>query len=173
MTRSELYRDLLHAAGVEYEIAIGMRTERGDAVVVALGRTEREFSERDRDVLDLACPVLEDALRTTQARGRLVHALAADPRPGTAVVLLDRGGEIELSTGTRTVGSPSTSTRPSIPAGSPGRSPSGSHCLRARRLSASATGGASPSGSSPVIRTHFCSRSRSAGSARRRSTASA
>ena len=97
LTRSELYRDLLHAAGVEYEIAIGMRTGRGDAVVVALGRTEREFSERDRDVLDVACPVLEDALRTTQARGRLVHALAADPLPGTAVVLLDRDGEIELS----------------------------------------------------------------------------
>ena len=33
-----------------------MRTERGDAVVVALGRTEREFSERDRDVLDIAAP---------------------------------------------------------------------------------------------------------------------
>ena len=97
LTRSELYRDLLHAAGVEYEIAIGMRTGRGDAVVVALGRTEREFSERDRDMLDVACPVLEDALRTTQARGRLVQTLAADPLPGTAVVLLDRDGEIELS----------------------------------------------------------------------------
>jgi DNA-binding CsgD family transcriptional regulator len=106
LARTELYRDLLHAAGVEYEIAIGMRTERGDAVVVALGRTEREFSERDRDVLDVACPVLEDALRTTQARDRLVPALAADPLPGTAadplpgtaVVLLNRDGEIELST---------------------------------------------------------------------------
>ena len=98
LARTELYRDLLHAAGVEYEIAIGMRTERGDAVVVALGRTEREFSERDRDVLDVAFPVLEDALRTTQARDRLAPAVAADPLPGTAVVLLNRDGEIELST---------------------------------------------------------------------------
>jgi DNA-binding CsgD family transcriptional regulator len=97
LTRSELYRRLLHAAGVEYEIAIGMRTGRGDAVVLALGRTEREFSERDRDVLDIACPGLETALRTTQARGRLVDALAGDPPPGTAVVLLNRDGEIELS----------------------------------------------------------------------------
>ena len=32
-----------------------------------------------------------------EARGRLVRALAADPPPGTAVVLLDRYGEIELS----------------------------------------------------------------------------
>src|SRR4029078_7929544 len=87
-----------HAAGVRYEVPLGRRTERGDAVVVALGRTEREFSERDRDVLDVACPVLEDALRTTQARDRLVPALAADPLAGTAVVLLNRDGEIELST---------------------------------------------------------------------------
>jgi DNA-binding CsgD family transcriptional regulator len=97
LTRSELYDYLLHAAGVEYEIAICMRGGRGEAVVLGLGRTEREFSERDRDVLDLACPVLEDALRTTQARGRLAQALAADPPPGTAVVLLNRDGEIELS----------------------------------------------------------------------------
>jgi hypothetical protein len=62
-----------------------------------LGRTEREFSERDRDVLDIAGPVLEGVLRATQARGRLVHALAAGPPPGTAVVLLNRDGEIELS----------------------------------------------------------------------------
>jgi len=97
LTRSELYDQLLHAAGVEYEIAIGMRSGHGEAVVVGLGRTEREFSERDRDVLDIACPVLEGALRATEARGRLAHALAADPPPGTAVVVLNRDGEIELS----------------------------------------------------------------------------
>jgi DNA-binding CsgD family transcriptional regulator len=97
LARGELYGDLLHASGVEYEIAIGMRTGRGEAVVAGLGRTEREFSERDRDVLDIARPGLEGALRTTQARGRLVRALADDPPPGTAVMLLDRDGEIELS----------------------------------------------------------------------------
>ena len=97
LTRGELYGDLLHAAGVEYEIAIGVRTGRGEAVVAGLGRTERGFSERDRDVLDIARPELEGALRATQARGRLVRALADDPPPGTAVMLLDRDGEIELS----------------------------------------------------------------------------
>ena len=97
LSRSELYNHLLHGAGVEYEIAIGLHSGRGEAVVVGLGRTEREFSERDRDVLDIASPGLEDALRTAQARGRLGQALAADPPPGTAVVLLNRDGEIELS----------------------------------------------------------------------------
>src|SRR5215216_5398509 len=97
LTRGELYGDLLHASGVEYEIAIGVRTGRGETVVAGLGRTERGFSERDRDVLDIAGPELEGALRATRARGRLVRALADDPPPGTAVLLLDREGEIELS----------------------------------------------------------------------------
>jgi DNA-binding CsgD family transcriptional regulator len=82
---------------VEYQIAIGMRTGRGAAVVVALGRTEREFSERDRDVLDVAQPGLESALRAAQARERLARALVGDPPPGVAVVLLNGAGEIELS----------------------------------------------------------------------------
>src|SRR5215210_208806 len=97
LTRGELYGDVLHAAGVEYEIAIGISSGRGEAVVAGLGRTERGFSERDRDVLDIARPGLERALRATQARGRLVRALADNPPPGTAVLLLDRDGEIELS----------------------------------------------------------------------------
>ncbi len=97
LSHSELYGELLHRSGVEYGIAIGLRTERRAAVVAGLGRTEREFSERDRDVLDLVRPALEDALRAAEARGRLVRALAADPPPGTAVVLLDRYGEIEQS----------------------------------------------------------------------------
>jgi DNA-binding CsgD family transcriptional regulator len=97
LSHSELYGDLLHLSGVEYEIAIGMRTGRGEAVVAGLGRTEREFSERDRDVLDIVRPGLEAALRGAAARGRLARALAAEPPPGTAVVLLDRYGEIELS----------------------------------------------------------------------------
>jgi DNA-binding CsgD family transcriptional regulator len=97
LSHSELYGELLHRSGVEYEIAIGMRTGRGETVVAGLGRTEREFSERDRDVLDIARPGLEAALRAAAARGRLVRALAAEPPPGTAVVLLDRYAEIELS----------------------------------------------------------------------------
>jgi hypothetical protein len=61
LSHSELYGDLLHGAGVEYEIAIGVRTERREAVVAGLGRTEYEFSERDRDVLDMVRPGLEHA----------------------------------------------------------------------------------------------------------------
>src|SRR4051794_8032712 len=47
LSHSRLYGDLLHASGVEYEIAIGVRAPGGETVVAALGRTERTFSERD------------------------------------------------------------------------------------------------------------------------------
>jgi len=98
LVHSELYGDLLHASGFEYGIAIGVRTGRGEAVVAGMGRTEFEFSERDRDVLDLVRPALEDAVRATEARGRLADSLESDPPPPTsAVVLLDRDGEIALS----------------------------------------------------------------------------
>ena len=97
LARSELYGDLLHPSGFVYGIAVGIRTGRGEAVVAGLGRSEREFSERDRDVLDLVHPGLEDALQAAEARERLVRALAANPPPGTAFVLLDRYGEIEHS----------------------------------------------------------------------------
>jgi DNA-binding CsgD family transcriptional regulator len=97
LSHSQLYGDLLHRTGIEYAIAIGVRTEHREAVVAGLGRTDRQFSERDRDILDLVRPALEDALRTAEARARLVRALAASPPPGTAVVLLDRYGEIEHS----------------------------------------------------------------------------
>jgi hypothetical protein len=56
LSHSHLYGDLLHRSGIEYAIAIAVRTERRTAVVAGLGRTQYEFSERDRDVLDLVRP---------------------------------------------------------------------------------------------------------------------
>jgi DNA-binding CsgD family transcriptional regulator len=94
---SELYGELLHPSGVEYAITVGVRTDRHEMLVAGLGRSERQFSERDRDVLDLVCPDLEDALRDARARERLDRAFATNPPPGTAVVLLDHYGEIEHS----------------------------------------------------------------------------
>jgi DNA-binding CsgD family transcriptional regulator len=95
--RSELYGDLLHRSGAEYGMSIGVSPRAHETVVLALGRHERQFSERDRDVLDLARPVIEGALQDSEARARLVRALASAPPPGTAVLLLDHYGEIEHS----------------------------------------------------------------------------
>jgi DNA-binding CsgD family transcriptional regulator len=97
LAHTELYGDVLHPAGVEYEMAIGVHPLRGAAVVASLGRSEREFSEHDRDVLDVVRPELETALTGARARERLVRALASNPPPGVAVMLLDRHGEVEHS----------------------------------------------------------------------------
>ena len=171
LARSELYRDLLHPAGVEYEIAIGMRTGRGEVVVAALGRTEFEFSERDRDVLDVAHPGLEGAMQTAQARERLGRVLAADAIPGTAVVLLDGSGEIVLSSSDAERWLAEHFGPAEHPGGCPRRSPSGSRCRRALPSSANKTAGASPSACCPVTHTHCCSRRRLRPSAPTRWTA--
>jgi DNA-binding CsgD family transcriptional regulator len=97
LQRSELYGELLHRSGGEYGISIAVRPYPGETLVFALGRHEREFSERDRDVLDLARPGLEHTLRLAEARQRLLLALASDPPAGTGVVLLDDSGEIQYS----------------------------------------------------------------------------
>jgi DNA-binding CsgD family transcriptional regulator len=95
LQRSDLYGELLHRSGVEYGISIAVRAHAGEAVVFALGRHERRFSERDRDVLDVARPGLEHALQLADARERLLLALASNPPPGTGVVLLDDYGEVQ------------------------------------------------------------------------------
>src|SRR5260370_42607878 len=83
MTQSELYGELLHPSGIEYDITIGMHTGHGEVLVAGLGRTDREFSQRDADVLDLVCPGLSLAVRAAGARARLVRALVADRPSGT------------------------------------------------------------------------------------------
>jgi len=102
--RSEIYGELLHRSSAEWGISFAVRVRSREAVVFALGRHEREFSERDRDVLNLARPVVERGLQTAEARERLARAVAADPPPGTAIVMLNDYGEIEQSSVMRTAG---------------------------------------------------------------------
>lgn len=94
LERGDLYGEFRHESGAEYGISIAVRPHAGEAVVFALGRHERRFSERDRDFLDVARPGLEHALQLADARQRLLLALATNPPPGTAVVLLDDYGEV-------------------------------------------------------------------------------
>ena len=97
LSHSQLYGDLLHPSGVEYAIAIGVRAERREMVVAGLGRSERQFSERDRDVLDLVQPALEAALREAGARERLVRAPPPTRRRAPPWCCSMRYGEIEQS----------------------------------------------------------------------------
>jgi DNA-binding CsgD family transcriptional regulator len=86
-------------SGAKYGISVAVRlAPRGAEVVVfALGRDQRCFSARDRDVLNVARPGLEHTLQLAEARQCLLLALASSPPPGTGVVLLDDYGEIQYS----------------------------------------------------------------------------
>jgi DNA-binding CsgD family transcriptional regulator len=97
LQRSELYADLLRPSGAQYGVSISVRPNRREAVVFALGRRDRDFSERDRDVLNVSQPVLEEALQGADARRRAARALDCDPSAATAAVALDEHGEIEQS----------------------------------------------------------------------------
>ncbi|HLH67277.1 MAG TPA: LuxR C-terminal-related transcriptional regulator [Solirubrobacteraceae bacterium] len=97
LSASALYAELLHRSEGDYGISISVRPHARETVVFALGRAERDFSERDRDVLDVARGPLQTAVREAGARRRAERALAAQS-PGTAVVLLDEHGEILRST---------------------------------------------------------------------------
>ena len=92
---SELHGEVPNRSGAHYGISIAVHAHPGEAVVFSLGRHERRFSERDRDVLDVARPGVEHALEMAQARERLLQALASSTPPGTAVLLLDDYGEIQ------------------------------------------------------------------------------
>jgi DNA-binding CsgD family transcriptional regulator len=97
LARKEIFGELLSASGSSYGISVGFVPQHNERIVIALGRGEREFSERERDLLDLATPAIASDLDQARARERLLRALAASPPPGTAVLLLDRYGEIEHS----------------------------------------------------------------------------
>lgn len=75
-----------------YRVAITWAAPPEPTVTIGLRRRERPFSVRDRDLLGLLSPSIRRELGAARAR-----ALAADPPPGCAVVLLDGYGEIVRS----------------------------------------------------------------------------
>ena len=95
--RLELYEEIYRRLGAEDQMAFGLP---GDVVIgVAFNRDRRNFSDRDRAVLEAVRPHMADAYRQTRARERaaaLVTALTTGvERAGGAVVALTRQGAID------------------------------------------------------------------------------
>jgi DNA-binding CsgD family transcriptional regulator/PAS domain-containing protein len=99
--RLELYGQLYRLLRTEFQIAVCLPSPPPLVVGVALNRERRDFSERDRAVLNLARLHLAQVYASAEARARLEGSLAALQRAaesdGEAVVLLDRSGRIELA----------------------------------------------------------------------------
>ena len=98
LTRGALYGDLLHATGVEYEIAIGMRSwsRRGGR---RRARTDGASSSPSATVTCSTSPIRASRARCRPPRPANAWVGCWRPTrcPGTAVVLLDGSGEIVLS----------------------------------------------------------------------------
>ncbi|HEX5928061.1 MAG TPA: LuxR C-terminal-related transcriptional regulator [Solirubrobacterales bacterium] len=97
----ELYDELYRVLGAEDQIAVGLP---GPLVIgIAMNRSRRDFSERDRAMLELLRPHLarayDQVLQRMQLQARL-GALEDDLAERGAVVLaLDRGGDIAAASG--------------------------------------------------------------------------
>ena len=89
---SALYQRVYAPMGIEHQMSIALATPRPAVVGLALNRFTRDFSERDRDVLNRIRPHLAQSWRQVRDHARLVTmvetatgALAAE---GAAVLLL-------------------------------------------------------------------------------------
>lgn len=92
-----LYGDLYAQIDAEDQLAFGLPG--GVTIGIALNRSRRGFSRRDRDLLDLIRPHLSQARRHVQARERKRDLVAALEQGlelmGGAIVMIDRSGRIE------------------------------------------------------------------------------
>ncbi len=80
----ELYNDLYKRIGAEDQISFGLP---GKVVIgVAMNRSRRSFSERDRAVLETLRPHLAQALRRTRARERASAMLSLLEQDGDAAL---------------------------------------------------------------------------------------
>jgi DNA-binding CsgD family transcriptional regulator len=101
---TDLYRLLYERMGVEYQMAFTLPSAPELLIGLALNRGRRDFSERDRAVLNLVRPHLiqaYDAAREYAALEQRLEALARGvDDAGRGIVVLERDGSAEFATQT-------------------------------------------------------------------------
>jgi DNA-binding CsgD family transcriptional regulator len=93
-----LYRDFYRPLEVEHQIAFILPSTPRLTIGVALTRTAADFSERERQLLELTRPHLIQAYRAAELRERLATTIGGLrtglDAEGTALVLLERDGTV-------------------------------------------------------------------------------
>jgi DNA-binding CsgD family transcriptional regulator len=87
LERLELFSEFYRSLGVRHQIAFTLPSPPQLTFGLALSRGGRDYSDRDRDVLNLTRPHLIQAYRNVQARERAAHLIEALRRG------VDAGGE--------------------------------------------------------------------------------
>jgi DNA-binding CsgD family transcriptional regulator len=99
LRRREIYREYFHPWGVEYEMCVGIDAPLSHTKVFIFDRMGgRDFSERDRDVLDSLRPHLAKIYETAQLRRTVREALALLGRTQAALVVLEGADGIAHAT---------------------------------------------------------------------------
>lgn len=100
LRRTLLYAELYRPLGLEHQVAFMLPSTPELTIGIALSRGGRDYTERDRRLLELARPHLIQAYRAAQLRERLVgileglrQGLEAD---GTAIVVIDASGDVSF-----------------------------------------------------------------------------
>jgi DNA-binding CsgD family transcriptional regulator len=95
----ELYNDFYRPLEIEHQLAIALDAPGGIAIAISVHRSRREFSERERTLLELLHPHLEHAHRRIAARLASERLLLAMGRARDAEVIVLRDDTIEIATG--------------------------------------------------------------------------
>jgi DNA-binding CsgD family transcriptional regulator len=121
--RLDLYQEFFRHVAVNYQMAVTIPSSKALVIGIAANRTRRDFSERDRSVLDLVRPHLAQAYRNAVERTALreradaaERALWSSPATGLAsltrrehgVLVLVADGKTNLQIADRLVLSPRT-----------------------------------------------------------------
>jgi DNA-binding CsgD family transcriptional regulator len=98
LRRSRFYADWLRAWGVEHHMGVGLDAPPWHTKIFLFDRFGgRDFSERDRAVLDMLRPHLAQLYRAAQTRRRLREALALYESTQAGVVLLEAGDRVAFA----------------------------------------------------------------------------
>ena len=97
--RTEIYCEWLRPFGAEYEMTVGLDAPLSHTKVFLFDRGKgRDFTERDRAVLDFLRPHLANLYEAAQARRRAAQAVAVLEESDAGLVLLDSLWRIEHAT---------------------------------------------------------------------------
>lgn len=99
LRRRAIYWEWFRPDGVEYEISVGLDAPLSHTKMFIFDRTGgRDFTERDRDVLDLLRPHLARIYETAKLRRTASEALALLERTHAALVVLEGGDLVAYAT---------------------------------------------------------------------------
>lgn len=98
-----LYNDFHRRVGIEDQMMVFLPSPAPSLIGISLSRSQPNFSERDRLLLNLLQPHLTQAYHNAEAVTQMQQALArlgqAAEESGLGVILLNREGQIRLMTG--------------------------------------------------------------------------